>query len=268
MINALHSEWYKLWRRGMVLGVIGTTVGTTCLLTIVIFARASSAAPGATAGQLLSGLSPSLASLSTSVGSVQGLKIAGDFIGLISLVFFAQVIGSEYRDGTLKVLLSHEPRRLQLLAGKLTALAAFVAVAVLAAFAFEVATAVVLAGARGASTDAWWTNDALQNAIGLAARTIAAVIVRGLMGGFLAVLFCAAVPAIGVGLGYTFVADALIVALWPDGRKWLPHEALVAFVKGGTADLAAGQAGLLIAAYAIVFLVIAGALFRGRDVTT
>ena len=43
MINALHSEWYKLWRRGMVLGVIGTTVGTTCLLTIVIFARASSA---------------------------------------------------------------------------------------------------------------------------------------------------------------------------------------------------------------------------------
>ena len=268
MISSLNAEWYKLWRRGMVLGVVGTIIGITSLLTVVIFARASSAAPGATTGQLLSGLSPSLATLSTSVGLVQGLLTADNFIGLVSLVFFAQVVGSEYREGTLKVLLSREPRRLHLLAGKFTALAAFVAVAVLASFAFEVATAVVLASVRGASTSGWWTSDALQNAAGLVARTVAAVIVRGLMGGFLAVLFRAAVPAIGVGLGYTFVADALIVAAWPDGRKWLPHEALVAFAKGGTADLAAGQAGLLIAAYAIVFVVVASALFRSRDVTT
>lgn len=268
MISALHAEWYKLWRRGMVLGVIGTMVGITCLLTIVIFARASSAAPGANAGQLLSGLSPSLATLSTSVGLVQGLTTAGNFIGLIALVFFAHVVGSEYRDGTLKVLLSLQPRRLHLLAGKLLAMAAFVAVAVLAAFAFQVATAVVLAGARGASTSAWWTSDTLRNATGLVARTVAAVIVRGLMGGFLAVLFRGAVPAIGVGLGYTFVADALIVAAWPDARKWLPHEALVAFAQGGKAGLATGQAGVLTAAYAIVFVVVAGALFRSRDVTT
>lgn len=268
MISAFHAEWYKLWRRGMVLGVVGTIVGITSLLTVVIFARASSAAPGATTGQLLSGLSPALATLSTSVGSVQAFKIAGDFIGLISLVFFAQVIGSEYRDGTLKVLLSHEPRRLHLLAGKLIALAAFVAVAVIAAFAVEVATAVVLAGARGAPTSEWWTSEALQNATSLLARTVVAVIVRGLMGGFLAVLFCGAVPAIGVGLGYTFVADALIVAAWPDGTKWLPHDALVAFAQGGKGGLAVGQAALLIGAYAILFVVVAGVLFRSRDVTT
>jgi ABC-type transport system involved in multi-copper enzyme maturation permease subunit len=267
-MSALHAEWYKLWRRGTVLGVIGTMVGITCLLTAVIFTRASGAAPGASAGQLLSGLSPSLATLSTSIGLVQGFKTAGNFIELIALVFFAQVIGGEYREGTLKVSLSHEPRRLYLLAGKLLALAAFVAVAVLAAFAFQVVTAVVLAGARGASTSAWWTNGTLRNATGLVARTIAAVIVRGLMGGFLAVLFRAAVPAIAVGLGYTFVADALIVAAWPDGRKWLPHEALVAFAQGGKAGLATGQAGVLIAAYAVVFVVVAGVLFRSRDVTT
>lgn len=268
MSSALHAEWYKLWRRGMVLGTIGTMVGITCLLTIVIFARASAAAPGANTGQLLSNLSPSLATLSGGTGLVQGLTIAGNFIGLISLVLFAQAIGSEYRDGTLKVSLSHEPRRLHLLAGKLLALSAFVAVAVMAAFAFEVVTAVVLAGARGASTTEWWTTDALQNAAGLVARTVAAVIVRGLMGGFLAVVFLAAVPAIGVGLGYTFVADALIVAAWPDGKDWLPQEALVAFAQGGKGGLATGQAGLVIAGYAIAFLVIAGALFRSRDVTT
>jgi ABC-2 type transport system permease protein len=268
VIRALHAEWYKLWRHGTVLGVIGTMVGITCLLTTVIFARASGAAPGANAGQLLSGLSPSLATLSTGAGLVQGLKTAGNFIELIALVFFAQAIGSEYREGTLKVSLSHEPRRLHLLAGKLLALAAFVAMAVLAAFALQVATAVVLAGARGASTSAWWTGDTLANAAGLVARTIVAVIVRGLMGGFLAVLFRAAVPAIGVGLGYTFVADSLIIAAWPDGRKWLPHDVLVAFAQGGKAGLAAGQAGALTAAYALVFLVVAGALFRSRDVTT
>ena len=268
MITSVQAEWYKLWRRGMVLGTIGTMVAITCLLTIVIFARASSEAPGASAGQLLSNLSPSMATLSTGTGLVQGLVIAGNFIGLISLVLFAQVIGSEYREGTLKVLLSHEPRRLHLLAGKLLALAAFVTVAVLAAFAFEVATAVVVAGARGASTSEWWTSDALQNAAGLVARTIAAVIVRGLMGGFLAVVFLGAVPAIGVGLGYTFVADALIVAAWPDARNWLPQEALVAFAQGGKGGLATDQAGLVIAAYAISFVVIAGALFRNRDVTT
>ena len=268
MISALHAEWYKLWRRGMVLGTIGTMVGITCLLTVVIFSRASDAAPGATSGQLLSNLSPSLAALSGSAGLVQGLLIAGNFIGLISLVLFAQAIGSEYRDGTLKVLLSHEPRRLHLLAGKLLALAAFVAVAVLAAFAFEVATAVVVASVRGASTSAWWTSDALQNAAGLLVRTVAAVVVRGLMGGFLAVVFLGAVPAIGVGLGYTFVADALIVAAWPDAKDWLPQEALVAFAQGGKGGLATDQAGLVIAAYAIAFLILAGALFRNRDVTT
>lgn len=268
MISALHAEWYKLWRRGMVLGTIGTMIGITCLLTLVIFGRASSDAPGASAGQLLSNLSPSLATLSTAAGLVQGLTIAGNFIGLISLVLFAQVIGGEYREGTLKVLLSHEPRRVHLLFGKLLALAGFVAVAVLSAFVVEVATAVVVAGARGASTSEWWTSDALQNAAGLVARTVAAVIVRGLMGAFLAVLFLGAVPAIGVGLGYTFVADALIVAAWPDARNWLPQEALVAFAQGGKGGLATDQAGLLIAAYAIAFVVVAGALFHSRDVTT
>ena len=264
MISALHAEWYKLWRRGMVLGCIGSMVVITCVLTIVAFARASGGAPG----QPLSGLSPSLGTLSTGAGSVYGLKNANNFIGLIALVLFAQVTGSEYRDGTLKVLLSHEPRRLRLLAGKLTALAAFVAVAVLAAFAFQVATAQALASARGVSTSAWWTNDALQNAAGLVGRTVAAAIVRGLMGAFLAVLFRAAVPAIGVGLGYTFVADPLIVAAWPNGKMWLPTEALEAFAKGGSAELTAGRAGVVIAAYAVVFFAVAGTLFRTRDVTT
>src|SRR5204862_28137 len=101
-----------------------------CDRLLVLFGRASTDVPGASAGQLLSNLSPSLATLSTAAGLVQGLTIAGNFIGLISLVLFAQVIGGEYREGTLKVLLSHEPRRVHLLFGKLLALAGFVAVAV------------------------------------------------------------------------------------------------------------------------------------------
>ena len=265
MISSLHAEWYKLWRRGLVLGVIGTMVTITCTLTIVIFARAT-ATPAASAGQLLSGLSPTLASLSAGAGLVQALQISGNFIGLISLVFFAQAIGSEYRDGTLKVLLSREPRRLHLLAGKFVALAAFVAVAVLAASAAEGVTALVLASARGADVSAWWTSPALQNALGLVGRTVIDAIVRGLMGGFLAVVFRAAVPAIGVGLGYTFVADALIVAVWPDGKQWLPHDVLVAFAKGGTTDLV--QDGLVIGAYAAMFIAVSAGLFRSRDVTT
>ena len=64
------------------------------------------------------------------------------------------------------------------------------------------------------------------------------------------------------------MADALIVAAWPDGRKWLPHDALEAFAKGGTQVLPLDLAGLVVAIYALVFVVCAGALFRIRDVST
>src|SRR5438067_1202465 len=133
MLRALRSEWYKLWRRGMVLGGIGTMAGIALLAVILLFANAKDAAtppggPGGGPGGPGERALPTLAALAKANGMVLAFTFSGALIGLISLVLFAQALGSEYREGTLKVLLSREPRRLVLLAGKLAAMAGFVVI--------------------------------------------------------------------------------------------------------------------------------------------
>src|SRR5581483_5006703 len=153
--RALASEWYKLWRRGMVLGILGSMAAVCVLAVILVFANAkapgSAPPPGPGGGE--QGL-PTTEALAKD-GFTRVFQFSGGLLGVISLVLFAQALGSEYREGTLKVLLSREPRRLVLLAGKLVALGAFLAVAILSAFAIQTLAALLMAGARGISTSAW-----------------------------------------------------------------------------------------------------------------
>src|SRR5438067_12619359 len=119
MLRALRSEWYKLWRRGMVIGIIGSMAAIAILAVVLVFANAHAPAPPSPAGG--PGGGPRERGLPTTDdlaknGFTSVFQFAAGLLGVISLVLFAQAIGSEYRDGTLKVLLSREPRRLVLLA--------------------------------------------------------------------------------------------------------------------------------------------------------
>ena len=165
------------------------------------------------------------------------------------------------------MLLSREPRRLAVLAGKLVAISAFVGIAILAAFVAQTATASIVSAARGLSTSAWWTADGWQNAAGVVARAWIACLVRGLLGAMMAILFRSAAPAIGVGIGYLLVGEGLIFLVWRDATKWLPNFVLGTFTAGGSSTQSLAEVSLLLAAYAAGFLLVAGATFWRRDVT-
>jgi hypothetical protein len=262
--SALRAEGYKLWRRGTLLGVVGSLLVLTVALTIVVFARASGAPPGP--GGSLSDLAPPLRALATSDGLSHGFLVTSNFATLIALVFYAQSVGGEYREGTLKVLLSREPRRLHLLAGKLGALSVFFALALAASLVVEVGASVVGAAARGVDTSAWWTSDALGAALGLYARVLVATLVHGLAGACLAIVFRSAVASVGIGFGFLFVGEEVVISAWHDAASWLPHATLHAFVKGGTPDVGLAEGAWVAAAYAAVLLVASGWIWRARDV--
>jgi ABC-type transport system involved in multi-copper enzyme maturation permease subunit len=201
-------------------------------------------------------------------GMVLGFSLAAQLLGVVSLVLFVQTTGGEYGFGTLKALLSREPRRLVLLAGKLLAMALFVGMAILAALVLQTVEAWVLAQVRGIETSGWLTPEGARGAAGILIRTWIAALAWGLMGAMLGILFRSGAPAIGVGIGYTLVGETLLVLAWRDGQSWLPGQVLSAFVAGGNQAVSMGRAGLVLAAYMVLFALIAGLVFHRRDVSS
>lgn len=264
MIHAFRAEWGKLLRRGAILGGTGTLVLVSMLAMLLVFANAKAVAPadavngrpgGATIGQL-----------EAEDGLVKALGFASLLMGAVSMVFFAVNATNEYSHGTLKVILTREPRRLVVLAGKFLAIALFIALSVLIAFVGLTLVASTVAANRGMDTSAWWTSAGIADTLGGLGRLIVACIARGVIGFTLGILLRSAAPAVGIGLGYTLIAENLILVAWNDGKNWLPGQVLVAFTQGGTTTLSLGAASGLLALYTLVFLVAAGTVFARRDV--
>jgi len=295
MMRAFRSEWMRLQRPGMLLGGAGTIVGSTLLVTIVLFATADrdpSVGPtlcdvqehpelAAQYAQLhpeaaASGVQKQTLPFCTFAkpdGLATPFSFAGQLIGIIALVLFAQNLGAEYSHGTLKVLLSREPRRLHLLAGKSLALALFVLGSIVVAFVAHGLVATLLATTRGIPTTAWFKPAGLEAALLLLLRVLGAALAWGIIGLLLAVLLRASAPAIGLGIGYTIVAEPIVSLAFNKGAKYLPGRALSSFVTWGTTTpgqppgLGGAMAAALLAVYAVGMLAVAVTLFRRRDVS-
>ena len=100
------------------------------------------------------------------------------------------------------------------------------------------------------------------------ARTWAAATAWGLLGAMMGILFRAAAPAIGVGIGYTLVGESLILLVWRDGQSWLPGQILSVFVAGGTPAVDLGLAALLLSFYMAAFCIVGAVVFKRRDVSS
>lgn len=265
MMRVFGSEAYKLLRPGLLIGGLGTIVAFPLVVVLLVFLNADPASQASDGdGPPL----PSIEQLETEDGGVTALAFAGTTIGVVSLVLFAQSVGSEYAYGTLRILLTREPRRLVLLGGKLLAMAAFVAAGVLLAWLAQTLLAVTVASARGIETSAWWSLDGWVEAVGTVLRVYYASIVLGVLGSLLAVALRASAPAIGIGIGYTLVAEQLLLIAWDEGTKWMPGQAISHFSLGGTEALPLERAMLMVSLYGIVFLAAQAAIFFRRDVST
>lgn len=263
MIHAIKAEWMKLMRRGMMLGGAGVLVAFMTLATLLTL---QSALPEPPMGVSAPGMRPTLVQIEAFDGLLSIFGILVHLVGIVSAVIFAQSIGSEYSNGTLKVMLTREPRRLVLLFAKVLAISGFIAAAIFVAFIVLFGASNHMADAKGYDISAWTSPEGWSASLGGLARLWVAALVQGLIGLALGVLFRSPAPAVGVGIGYIFAIEPLIIGAWSEGTKWLPGPVLTAFTKGGTADVPMLAASALVALYSLALVAVASVIIQRRDV--
>jgi hypothetical protein len=264
MRRAFASEWIKLRRRSMIIGALGATVAFATLGTGLSIARATQSGAGGH-GPLGGGLS--VAALSRSDGLAQAFGKSSELLGIVALCVFAASFAAEYSEGTLRNLLLREPRRLRLLTGKYLALAALISLAVVAAGAVSVVTALAIAPSHGIDTSAWITADglrALSNAVG---NTAAASVGYGTLGAALALALRSPAAAIGTGVAYVLPVEAIIKGTVSGADRWLPGQLLAALASGGTDAVSYTTAGGVLVACGAVVVTMSALVFQRQDVT-
>ena len=201
------------------------------------------------------------------------------FAGALALTLGAISVGSEYSFGTLKTMLIQRPRRLGIYAGELLALAIAVLAIVLSIFVFGALTSYAIATSQSESVD--WPS-LTELARGVASGWLI-LMTWCLLGVMLAFLFRGMALPIGLGVVWILGVENLIVniaaALLDFAstlQKVLPGVNAGSLVSalGGRSDtpgvnsaVDGAQATLVLVAYVVVFLLIAGFALQRRDVT-
>ncbi|MGY1669055.1 hypothetical protein [Geodermatophilus sp. SYSU D00710] len=264
MTAVVRSELVRLRRRSILVGWLGLTALFTVLVDLVVFQVVEPGAPPAENGPGVT--FPSAAELLSSEGIVAGLGAASSFSGVIALAFWALASASDWSTGLVRVLAAAEPRRWRLLAGKWVALAITTAGATLTAVLVNLLVAPVAASAGGYEPTAWG-DDVVSVVLGSAVNLYLSLLVWGTIGLALATVTRSAGIAIGIGVGYVLLVEAVLTVAVESLREWLPGTTITALAQGGTADLAYSGALGLGLAYVVVAAAASLAVFRRRDIT-
>lgn len=274
-MRAFRSEWVKLIRRNTSLGFGGAMIGFTLLFTFMAFMSVGGADVGLDEGGSEAFVTQAVLSLTD--GSLFAITQMVSFLGIIALALFASSLAGEFNKGTIRLLFVTEPNRLKLLAGKLSALASFIALGVAAALVASVGLGALLASGAGVDTAAWWTSEGVA-AMGAAYVNITgAVLVTALIGAAIAVLTRSAAIAISVGAAYFILGEALIGAFWKPLGEWGPSAVATVVATGGAAGMNLGAprsgityatAALLALGYAAVSVAVSSTVIARRDVTS
>ena len=207
------------------------------------------------------------------------------FGGVLALQLGVLAFGSEYGWGTLKVLFTQGPGRLRIFAAKLIALAVAIVPFVLVVFVTGALASSAIALREGADVS-WPSVSLLVRGIGAGWLILATWAALGVM---LAVISRGTSLAIGIGILYAFVIEGLLSALASEvsGLDRLVQffvrangyslAAVLGVAPGDVSDNGPGsfsgpfvggaQAALVLGAFTAVAMVVAGRLFRRRDVT-
>lgn len=246
------------------------------VLTYLIFADMPQEAmpPGADQDAFLRVLFPEnvLSNVLTGFSSTGG--------GPVALILGALAVGGEYGWGTLKTTFTQRPGRIGVLLGKVLMLGLALVGFVLLALAAGAATSFVIARLEDAPMN-WPSVFETLRAFGAGFLILSAWTTLGVA---LAILFRGTPLAIGLGLIYALLLEGLVGTLlaanrdYDAFRKFLLNENANALIGsfGSAAPEGFGtpvsiveptRAILTLAAYAVVFVVLAALLLRSRDVT-
>jgi hypothetical protein len=194
----------------------------------------------------------------------------GALLVILGLGLGASFVGAEWSMGSMATLLTWEPRRLRVALVKASAGALLVfAIACLFQALLGLVllpTVVTTAGAEGADQD-WFLS-----AGGVILRAACVAALTQVIGFSMASLARNTAAAVVAGFVYLVFLENLIRGLRPQWQTWLVAENVATFIvaPGEVPELAnktTAEAGLLLAVYAALFLVVAIAAFRSRDVT-
>ncbi|RZU51175.1 hypothetical protein EV385_2976 [Krasilnikovia cinnamomea] len=264
LVNAVRSELVRTRRKGLILGWLGLTVLAAILINIVMFqvVKSGGAVPANGPGVNF----PSAADLARPEGLVAGLGAAASMFGVITLSFWALVTATDYQTGLIRLLVSAQPRRWLLLTSKILALALWTAVVTTVAVLTNLVVAPAVAGGSGIDVSAWRENVPATLAEGWL-NLFCALVVWGVFGLAVAVVARSSAVAISVGVGYVLVVESVIRAAAESVGDRLPGSTLSALAQGGDMTLGYGSALALGAAYTLVSIGIAQAVFHRRDIT-
>ena len=253
MTRAFRHELLKLRRPTMLLGSFGVMVALGILGVVITFSRA-----GNGQGNI------SIASLSQPDGFAASLQHATELMGIVALGVVAVAVAQDYSTGLLRSMLMREPRRLRLLAGKLSAdLAYTVAAAVVAMFA-ALGVALLLGPSRGIDTSQWLHAGLATTFAEIGAEALVAL-GFGIFGAVLAVVLRNPATAVIVGVAWSLPVEALLARTWNSLEQWLPvHQLSVIASRGQDASLS--TALLVGAGFAAAGALVSATLFRRSDV--
>jgi ABC-2 type transport system permease protein len=260
MIAALRAELVKLRRRRVLVVTAVTTLVFTVGSAAIVLASAEQAGDPRARGV-------TLASLAEAGGGTEVFTTAVSFAGTFLFVVFVGAVAVEFSRGTFRTMLLHQPRRLQLLAGKMAGLLVFAAVVLAAAEALTWVAARLLAPSQDVATGEWISAAALGDALADYASVLFWVTGYALLGMTLAVLVRSVPVALAIGIAWAGPFEHLIQDAWGPADRLFPGLLLEAFVAGGTTDVSASRALLTVTAYLLIAAAIAGTMFARRDVT-
>jgi ABC-2 type transport system permease protein len=261
MIAAMKAELVKVLRRRVLLVTAATAILFAVGGAAIVLAAAEPA------GQPVSGRSVTVASLSASGGGTQVFTTAVSFAGTFLFVVFVGVVAIEFSRGTFRTMLMYQPRRVRLLAGKITALLAFAAVVLAATEVLTWAAAKVLAPTQDVSTGSWVSLDALGQGVADFGSVLFWVSGYAILATAVAVLVRSVPVALAVGIAWAGPLEHLLQDAWGPAGRFFPGLLLEAFVAGGTPTVSATRAFLTVVVYVALAAVIASTLFARRDVT-
>jgi len=260
MTHVIRAELQKLMRRPV---LVAAGAGAGVFAAVAAAGVFLSAAPdGPPAGR-----TATLASLAEPGGGTEAFALGVSFAGLLVLVTFLTNFTGEISRGTLRTLLLREPRRLRLLAGKMTALLAFAALVLAAAVALTWVASLAIAPSQGVPTSEWVTPGALADNLadyGTALLTLGGWAFFGMA---LAVVLRSTAIALAVGVAWAGPLEHLTEDAWGAADEWFPGLLLEALAVGGSSTVPFGRAVLLTVVYGAAASALAAQLFRSRDVT-
>jgi ABC-2 type transport system permease protein len=261
MTAVIRAELIRLVRRRTLLAAGGAAALFAVVATLAVFSAAPDAGPVGPQG------GTTLERLGQAGGGTEAFAVGVSFIGFFVFVTFTALLAGEFSSGTLRALLLRNPRRMQVIVGKLVGILLVAAGVLLVAEVLSLLVALVAASGQDVSTAEWFTPASAVDAAGDLATAFAGVAGWAVFGTTLAVVFRSVPLALGVGFAWAGPFENITVDSWETGLRVFPGQVLRAVINGGTPELGFGRAALTAALYAGIAGAVSLVLLTRRDVT-